>query len=242
MKLTEALALPVERGVTALVGGGGKTSLMYALGAEYARENRPVIITTTTRIGIPEPGDARMADTESAERIAVPGTVICVGENREKGKLSYPGDEVWERCLAEADRVFAEADGAKMLPVKAPAGHEPCLKHSGIDSVVAVAGLSALGRPMEDICFRLDMACSLLGIERKAVLTPKMLATLLTSPEGQFKDVASKDSFRVFLNQADDDILTEQGRETAAWIKKFMPDCRVVIGALQPFVEIREIL
>ena len=242
MKLTKALALPVEKGVTALVGGGGKTSLMYALGAEYARENRPVIITTTTRIGIPEPGDVRMADTESAEHIAVPGTVICVGENREEGKLSYPGDEVWERCLAEADRVFAEADGAKMMPVKAPAGHEPCLNHMGIDSVVAVAGLSALGKPMEDICFRLDIACSLLDVERKAILTPEMLAKLLTSPEGQLKNVASKDSFRVFLNQADNDILTERGRETAAWIKKFMPGCRVVIGALKPSVKIREIL
>ena len=199
MKLTKALALPVEKGVTALVGGGGKTSLMYALSAEYARENHPVIITTTTRIGIPEPGDARMADTESAERIAVPGTVICVGENREEGKLSYPGDEVWERCLAEADRVFAEADGAKMMPVKAPAGHEPCLNHRGIDSVVAVAGLSALGKPMEDICFRLDIACNLLGVARKAILTPEMLAKLLTSPEGQLKNVASKDSFRVLL-------------------------------------------
>lgn len=242
MKLESALALPSGKGATALVGGGGKTSLMYALGAEYARAGRPVIVSTTTRIGVPRPEDAHMAAPGLAGPLAVPGTVVCIGKKREDGKLGYPGDALWERGLAQADRVFVEADGAKRLPVKAPAGHEPCLDYSGIDSVVAVAGLSALGKPMEEVCFRLELACGLLGVGPTEKLSAEMLARLLTSPQGQFKNVGDPARFRVFLNQADDGLLTERGRETAGWIKGFMPGCRVVIGALKPSVEIRDIL
>ena len=36
--------------VTAIVGGGGKSSLMAALGKEYHRRGETVIMTTTTHI------------------------------------------------------------------------------------------------------------------------------------------------------------------------------------------------
>lgn len=240
MTLTSALALPSGKGATALVGGGGKTSLMYALGAEYARAGRPAVVCTTTRIGVPGPGDARMADPDGP--LAVPGAVVCIGKKREDGKLGYPGDALWAKALSQADRLFVEADGAKRLPVKAPAEYEPCLAFPGIDSVVAVAGLRALGRPLEEVCFRLELACGLLGTDPAETLSPRLLARLLTSPGGQFKNVGDPSRFRVFLNQADDSALTERGHETAGWIRDFLPGCRVVIGALKPAVRIQAVL
>ena len=48
-------ALDVRPGMlVALVGAGGKTSLMYGLGRELAREGRPALLTTTTKIRFPE--------------------------------------------------------------------------------------------------------------------------------------------------------------------------------------------
>ena len=45
--------LHVTRGVTALIGGGGKTMLLYTL-AEELRRRGTVIVTTSTHIRRPE--------------------------------------------------------------------------------------------------------------------------------------------------------------------------------------------
>ena len=49
-----AKALDVRKGVTAIIGAGGKTTLLLALARELAQSAR-VIITTTTHI-YPPPG------------------------------------------------------------------------------------------------------------------------------------------------------------------------------------------
>lgn len=49
--------LEVRRGVTAVIGGGGKTSLLYRLASEL-RERGMVLVATTTRI-LPAGASAR---------------------------------------------------------------------------------------------------------------------------------------------------------------------------------------
>ena len=52
MTLTDALAIR-DREVISLVGGGGKTALMFALGKELSSRLKGVILTTTTKIWEP---------------------------------------------------------------------------------------------------------------------------------------------------------------------------------------------
>lgn len=103
--------------------------------------------------------------------------------------------------MAQADAVFLEADGAKHFPCKAPAEQEPVLLPQS-DIVLAVAGLSALGHPLKECCFRLEQACMLLGVPPEACLTPELLAQLLASEQGGRKRVGSR-AFYAVLNQAD---------------------------------------
>ena len=42
-----AAMLKIEKGVTAIIGSGGKTSLMYALAEELGEKNRVIVCTTT---------------------------------------------------------------------------------------------------------------------------------------------------------------------------------------------------
>ena len=49
-------------------------------------------------------------------------------------------------CRAVAGVVIAEADGARLRPLKAPAEHEPVIPPAA-DAVVAVAGLDSVGAP-----------------------------------------------------------------------------------------------
>ena len=228
MRLTEALALP-ERGRLSIVGGGGKSTLMERLALELAEAGRRVAVTTTTHISAAQGAAFRAGP---ADCLAVPSP--------EPGKLGPP--PAWElaAALTAYDGVLAEADGARGLPVKAPADHEPVLLDGGL--VAAVAGLSALGRPLAEVCHRPRLAAEVLGAALDTALTPSLLARLLTSERGQFKGVGDAGRFRVVLNQADGGPRLALGRETAREIQIRLPGCRVVLTALRQADCVKEVL
>ena len=68
--------------------------------------------------------------------------------------------------------------------------------------MLAAAGLSAVGRPLREVCFRLENACTLLGVGPEMPLTPALLAKLLASDAGGRKNVGAR-RFAAVLNQAD---------------------------------------
>ena len=200
-----------EKGhVVSLVGGGGKTTLLYAMARHCAAQGGRVLASTTTHIQRPAQNWAR---TE-AERDALwhSGTFVVAGALSEHNKLAQPPElQAW---MAEADMVFLEADGAKHLPCKAPAVHEPVLLPES-DIVLAVAGLSAVGRPLQEVCFRLEAACALLGVGPETPLTPALLAKLLASDAGGRKNVGVRKFYGV-LNQADTPARRTAGETTRA--------------------------
>ena len=174
-----------EKGhVVSLVGGGGKTTLLYAFARHCAAKGWRVLVSTTTHILQPErcyaPDDPALQALWAAGEYAVAGTPAG------NGKLSAPPMQQLQRWMREADAVFLEADGAKRMPCKVPAEHEPVLLPES-DAVLAVAGLSALGRPLREVCFRLETACSLLQTGSETILTPALLAELLASGRGGTK-------------------------------------------------------
>ena len=132
-----------------------------------------------------------------------------VGTPAENGKLTLPQPQLLRR-MAQADAVFIEADGAKHYPCKVPAAHEPVLLPQS-DIVLAVAGLSALDRPLREVCFRYDAICpQFLAAAPDAPLTPPVLAQLLASAQGGRKAVGDREFYAV-LNQADTPELRQQG-------------------------------
>ena len=137
---------------------------------------------------------------------------------KEQGKLPALPSEQLTRWMAQADMVLLEADGAKRMPCKVPVAHEPVLLPES-DIVLAVAGLSALGRPLREVCFRLEQACALLGAAPETLLTPELLARLLASEKGGRKLVGDR-RFSVVLNQADDPARIAAGEQTLALLRE----------------------
>ncbi|MDD3346587.1 selenium cofactor biosynthesis protein YqeC [Oscillibacter sp.] len=240
MYLFDALGLP-QRGSASLVGGGGKSTLLRCLTEEVAGASRSAVAVTTTRITRAQGAAAGVlvlsggaAALEAALKIR---RAVCAGTLCQDGKLGPPEPEVLAAAYSLADWVLAEADGARRLPVKAPADHEPVLLPGGF--VIAVAGVSALGRPLCEICHRWELAAKALDVSPEERLTPQMLARLLTSERGQYKGVADPARFRVLLNQAD--AAPEGAVETARAVRRALPGCRVVTAALRERNGIREV-
>ena len=190
-----------EKGhIVSLVGGGGKTTLLYAMADHCARKGWQVLVTTTTHIRQPAacyaPDDAALTALWQAGHYAVIGTPA------ENGKLTLPQPQLLRR-MAQADAVFIEADGAKHYPCKVPAAHEPVLLPQS-DIVLALAGLSALDRPLREV------RPQFLAAAPDAPLTPSVLAQLLASTQGGRKAVGDRQFYAV-LNQADTPELQQQG-------------------------------
>ena len=128
-----------EKGhVVSLVGGGGKTTLLYAMASHCVQKGWRVLVSTTTHILRPENWLWAKTDAEIQELWARSSYAV-VGSPAPKGKLTAPPEADLAHWMAQADAVFLEADGAKHFPCKAPAEQEPVLLPQS-DIVLAVAG------------------------------------------------------------------------------------------------------
>ncbi len=167
--------LGVEKGVTALIGGGGKTTLMYTL-AEELRRRGTVIVTTSTHIQRPEQYPVLTAADDVAAALAEHGAVCVAGETAE-GKLCAPPLS-FEVLAALADFVLVEADGAKRLPLKAHAPHEPVIPANARQTIYVV-GADGFGHPIRQVCHRPERYAALCGAAEDDIVTPALEAKVL---------------------------------------------------------------
>lgn len=191
--------------ITSFVGGGGKTSSMLAIGTELAEQGNRVVMTTTTRI-LPF-------------RQPLPDNLSCVGTPAESGKLGPVSDP--DGLKNQCDFLLIEADGSRSLPIKAPAAHEPVLT-AGTGLVIAVLGLTGIGRPISEVCHRPERVCMLLGLAPDERMTPEAAARMILSRDGLRKQVGDR-RFAVILNQADGENEWEAGRRIASLLPREIP-------------------
>ncbi|MCR4656585.1 MAG: putative selenium-dependent hydroxylase accessory protein YqeC [Lachnospiraceae bacterium] len=208
--------LEIGRGVTALIGGGGKTTLIYTLAEELTAKGS-VIICTSTHIRVPGQymlvtgGGRELRDALKKERC------VCAGTPAENGKLTAPSVS-FKELEAVADYVLVEADGAKGLPLKAHAPHEPVIpENSG--QVILVVGADGLGKMIKEACHRPEIWAKLAGT------SPECPAT----PEGEARVILSEGyGDRVFINKAESARECELAEELAELIHR-----PAVIGSLK---------
>jgi probable selenium-dependent hydroxylase accessory protein YqeC len=210
--------LPPSGGVIALVGAGGKTSALFGLAGELA-EGSPsgVLMTTTTHLFDPRLEPDRAFDqlvlapdlAEPAgpawEGPAGPGRRIVLAAREEPGLHKLQG--IHPARIAELARTWAfiivEADGAKRLPVKAPAAHEPVVPpEAGV--VLGFVGLDCLGRPMDETTVhRPERFGPVTGCAPGAPIRLEHIASLTCSPRGLFQGAPAGARRVLVLNKAD---------------------------------------
>ena len=174
-----AKALDVRPGVTAIIGGGGKTTLMECLAEELSAQAR-VIVCTTTHI-YPEQNMPCLVSTSEAEIAAELARTrcVCVGSVSESGKYSAPELPFCTLC-ALASYVIVEADGSKRLPLKAHAPHEPVIPPEA-NQTILVVGASGFGRPMRESVHRAPIAAQALGVSDRAIILRHMLPNAMVA-------------------------------------------------------------
>lgn len=184
-----------------LVGGGGKTTVMYELAAAWAACGCKVLVLTSTHILQPADGSfaadaAAVHNLWQQRRYAVIGT-----PELSTGKLTAPPQDLYEALKLQADVILCEADGSRHHPCKVPAEYEPVLLPD-CDMVLAVAGMDALGNSLQQACQRSQPAAALLDCSLDSVIDEQMLAALLLSEQGSRKNVGTR-TYYIVLNKCD---------------------------------------
>jgi len=199
--------------LVAIVGAGGKTTTMYTLAGELAQRGKRVITTTTTQIFYPEPGETDAlivaADTpillqniraawQHQQRITVAGTFL-----RTDKLAGLQLEQPYELLMTSgADVVIVEADGARHRMIKAPAEHEPLIP---LQTNVALLMISAeaFNQPLSaEIAHRPEHIARVTGISQGDILSPAVIARLITSEQGALKHIPKTASVYLLITHA----------------------------------------
>lgn len=197
-------ALGIKKGsVVQIAGSGGKTTLTYSLAAE--NPSLKTAILTTTKRSAPKDNAYILNENETIDISKIKSTVVEIGVLDDKGKIGWIGDANYSLIKNWADLILIEADGSKRLPLKAAADYEPVFLPDATHTLV-ICGMSALGKPMVDVCHRFSLIKDMFSPE--TIVTEKEINWLLNT----FYKLRFNELNPVFIaNQADNDALLESG-------------------------------
>ena len=233
----------------ALVGAGGKSSLMYALAREMVARHEKVVTTTTTKILPPKSDESPwlILLEDDPELISLPThlsewehVTVAQSLDHSSRKLQGVSAETIKRCLDVAGRVLIEADGAAGRPIKAPERWEPVIPDF-VDLVIPVVGLDSIGKPAtEEWVFRLERFLSVTGLGPGEIIKPNVVGRLLSHPEGALKGVPRTARIVPYLNKLD---LLKSGADEKETVEAIIAATnarmrRLVVGKLKGEVQV----
>ncbi|MDO4203613.1 MAG: selenium cofactor biosynthesis protein YqeC [Selenomonadaceae bacterium] len=207
--------LEISPGITAIVGGGGKTTLMMTLAKELSAKGT-VIVTTSTKIFPPTECPVLVEPTceEVTEALSC-HQVICVGAKSSE-KLTAPSLG-FPQLSRLADYVLTEADGSRQLPLKAHADYEPVIPNT-VNQCIYVIGIDCIGSRLAEVCHRPELFAALNGCTVESIVTAELAAEAVER---------ERLAHRYFINKADDN----EGMKKAANLAALL-DKPSVIGSL----------
>lgn len=222
-----ALLLNEPFPIVSVIGAGGKTTTIHRLAEEYVQERVPVAVMTTTHMMRENhPWVCMVEDESEQERVRIQMQELLstydqlwIGSPARAGKMSQPPEWCRKEILARKIPVLIEADGAKRLPLKVPAGHEPVILPQ-TTHVLAVYGMDSIGSTLEECCCRCELAKKLLGCNGQKRVTTEDIAFFAASDQGGKKGCPADARYVVVLNKAD----TEERRQQALEISRMLSD------------------
>ena len=147
---------------------GGEPSTRRPAAKENAIVEAPrrahVIVATSTKMLVPDWCPVLFDPTMDEVRLALSThPIVCVGNiHGPTGKLDAPR-MAFSELEAAADYLLVEADGAKMLPLKAHAEHEPMIPECA----------------KRTVCHRAERCAQLADASTADAVTPEMVARVL---------------------------------------------------------------
>jgi probable selenium-dependent hydroxylase accessory protein YqeC len=251
--MTLAEAFPIgKKEMISLVGAGGKTALLYALGRELSSPGCGVILTTTTKILEPAPSpfllqflSDELGDMKKwvEENLHDHRSLLIARKRLPDGKLEGIFPE-WAEEIFSMDGVsiiINEADGAAGRPLKAPRDGEPVIPKN-TTLLVPLIGIEAMGCPLdEEKVFRSTIASRLLNLPIGSKVTEEAIVRLVME---WIKSGPAGARIVPLINKVDLPGGLEKARTLARYLLSVDPTRirRVILGQLQQSPAVKEVV
>ena len=115
-----------KKNIITITGAGGKTTLMFLLSSELSKFGK-VMVTTTTKIYIPEKSQFEKMYISDEEITGENKNIFVVGKEKKDKKLIGIGYHEIERLKDDFDYILIEGDGSKEKFLKEWNELEPCI-------------------------------------------------------------------------------------------------------------------
>lgn len=241
------------------MGAGGKTTLMFALAKELAKEEEKkgnlVITTTTTKILAPNFDESPLflvssdkdgiAEFLEEKRKGFAHVTLVYGKEKNEGKLiGFPPSFIpFLIDLPFVRYLLIEADGSKRLPLKAPSSYEPVIPDEST-LIVPLCGIEALeARLTAREVFRPEIFSMLTGLPLESPITVEAVAKIFVHPEGLCKGSPPLARIVPFINKVEEESLLKARELASEILKRGYPRIKkVILGRAKSIAPVIEIL
>lgn len=232
--------------VVTIIGGGGKTSLMYYLLTVLKGDGYTAVGTTTTKLSKEHWSGNYFAQISSIEagyqavkeaRDRQDHVTLVSGEDpKNPGKVvGLSGKWIDQLATICRDVVFVvEGDGSAGKPLKGHLGHEPVIPSSS-SLVIPVIGIDSVGVQLNrQSVHRPERICELTGTVSNSLVTTEMITQLLFHPQGYLHNCPEHSVIVPFINKVESIIQHQQAEKLARQIiaRKHSQVGGVIIGSV----------
>ncbi|EGO61788.1 selenium cofactor biosynthesis protein YqeC [Acetonema longum] len=223
----------------ALIGGGGKTSLMYYLLAVLGDQNLPVIATTTTKLWLPAregPSLVYAADYAACQAAAAgmmtksQALILAREPDRQDHRKIAGVPPEWLDSLQQEfpDLIcLVEADGSAGKSLKGHLPHEPVIP-AGSDLVIPVIGIDCIGQSIQTAAHRPERLAEILQVAAAGPVSVESLLAILFHPAGYLAKAPAAARILPCINKVETPENIRQCRELTRAILHYGGDRRLV--------------
>lgn len=208
----QIIAEPGNSRVFSLIGGGGKTSLMYHWAACLEANGYSVVTTTTTKLADQPRKDVSILAAGNLpeaihllKQIDLSRSIFTLVSDQKPapGKLAGIPAEWFDQLSLQFPATFflVEADGSAGRSLKGHLAHEPVIP-ACTSLVIPVIGLDAVGKPIdEDNVHRPGQFSLIAGSAPEGIITEAMVAKVLLSSSGYLHNTPDSATIIPYVNK-----------------------------------------
>ena len=214
----------------ALMGAGGKHTLMDRLKQELTAAGIPVLLTSSTNLHRPTEkresplflvGQHPNWSAELTERLGQWQAVYLLEQDLGQGMLKGLEPKLLTRLRREHPQavMVIKTDGARKRAFKAPGPDEPLIPPFS-NICVLIAGLDSIGRPLDKRhVHRPEIVARFAEVESNTPITPKIMARIVAHPRAYLPKFPPGAKRVLYLSKARD----EQDRHHAREVFRRIP-------------------
>ena len=225
-------AFGIKQGdVVCFIGAGGKTSLMFRLAEEARAQGLKVLVTTSTKIVVPDGDQYDALDLSgelfSLDTVVGPGIYVGGQLTAVAGKMAGVGMDLLHIRQKKFDLILIEADGAARKPLKGWNNTEPVIPVF-TNKTVGIVDIQTIGKTIcQALIHRLEIFCEITASKTGDLISTHHLCRMILHKKGLFAQ--AQGSKILYLNKVE----SEAACDSADVMRAALTHQQIVAGSIR---------